>query len=285
MKASNYLLYLLLSLFMTATSCVSKEESKGPGTIAVVFDHKADDNDLSLRIPGDMTYDYTDANGQQYNISKFGYYISGIKFIGPSGIGYGDPNKITADASKLTGFYQVLESDPASQIININSVTVGTYDKITFTIGIKAYTVIEGTPGGILDPGTGAWFLNMEAGYVNLAIEGNAANSGQKYVPKGTETEVLEGTFSVQISGWKDVAAEPGQNPVFVDNTKTIELDFDELLSVEEGLNPAVHINVNLVEILEGIDFSQTFDVKGPSQGTSFSNKFNEAFKFGFVTQ
>ena len=285
MKSTNNILYLFLFFFITATSCDKEEEIKAPGTIAIVFDNKVGDDNLNMRVPGDQTYDFTDANGQQFNISKFGYYISEIKLSGPAGIGYADPNKITADPSKITGFYHVLESDPASRVINIKNVTARTYDKIEFTIGVKSYTVIQGTPGGILDPANGAWFLNMEAGYVNLAIEGNASNSGQEYVSMGNEPEILEGTFSIHLSGWRDVAPEPGQDSVFVDNTKTIELYFDEVLSVEEGLNPEVHINVNLTKILEGIDFSQTFAVESPDQGRSFSNKFMEAFTLDFVVQ
>jgi len=278
-------IYILLIVLVSTTSCDKGEEIKTPGTVAIVFDNKLGVDDLNLRVPGDQTYNFTDENGQQFNISKFGYYISQIKFSGPDGISYSDPNKITVDASKVTGFYDVLESDPASQTISVNNVSARNYDKIEFTIGVQSYTFIPGTPGGVLDPANGARFLNMEAGYVNLLIEGNASNSGQEFVSMGSEPDILEGTFSINLSGWKDVAPDPGQDPIFIDNTKTIELFFDKMISVEEGLNPEIHINVDAAKILEGIDFSQIFAVKRPDQSRSFSNKFVDAFTLDFVVQ
>ncbi|XOV93956.1 MAG: MbnP family protein [Bacteroidota bacterium] len=285
MKSTNCILYISLVLFITTISCNKQDEINAPGSVAIIFEHKVGEEDLILRTPGDQTYDFTDTKDQQFNISKFGFYVSEIKFFSPDGAGYADPKKITADDSKITGFYHVLESDLTSQEINITNVPARTYDKIEFTIGVKSYTVIEGTPGGILDPEKGAWFVNMEAGYVNLAIEGTAVNSGQEYIPESDEPEILEKTFSIHLSGWKDVAADPGQEPIFVDNTKTIELNLNEPITVENGLVPEVHVNVNLGKILEGIDFSQTFTVEGPSQSRAFSDKFIEAFTLDFVTQ
>ncbi|MFK7810332.1 MAG: MbnP family protein [Saprospiraceae bacterium] len=285
MKSTTHILFLITAFFITLSSCDNEDEIKAPGTFTIAFDNKIGEENLSLRAAGDQTYDFTDANGQQYNISKLGYYISGIKFFGPEGNGYADPNKITADAAKLTGFYQVLESDPGSQAIHISDVTANSYNRIEFTIGVKSYTVIETTPGGILDPANGAWFLDMDAGYVNLGIEGNGSNSGQEYVSSGDEPEILEGTFSLLFSGWKDVVPEAGQEPILVDNTRIIEFNFDEVISVEEGLNPEVNINVDVAEILEGIDFSQTFSVKRPADSRSFSDKFTEAFSLDSVTQ
>ncbi len=278
MKSTIYILVLFSLFFITVTSCGNEEEIKAPGTVSLVFDHTVGDEPLNLRAPGDQTYDFTDANGQEFNISSFGYYISEIKFISTEGLSYSDPVKITVDASKLTGFYQVLESAPTSQVINVENVTARTYDKVSFVIGVQSYDFIDGPPGGILDPANGAWFLDMETGYVNLAIAGNAANSGQPSVITAEEPEILEGTFSIAVSGWRDVTPPAGEAPFFVDNTKTIELSFDEPISVEDGLNPAVNIQVDLAEILEGIDFSQTFAVEIPGQGQTFSNNFAEAF-------
>lgn len=284
MKSSNYIVFFALLFFISASSC-TKEEIKNPGTVSIIFDIGVGDDQINLRDPGDQTFDFTDANGQQFNISKFGYYISEIKFSSPDGVGYADPRKITVDPSKITGFYHVLASDPASQIINIENVTARAYDKVEFTIGVKSYTVIPGPPGGILDPANGAWFLNMDIGYVNLAIEGNASNSGQEYSNPANGPEILEGTFSIHTSGWKDVDPEPGEEPILVDNTRTIVLELGELINVEEGLKPEVHVHVDLAKILEGIDFSETFAVERPDQGLPFANTFEDAFIFDFITQ
>lgn len=282
---TNLIYFLLLIIVSLATSCTKKEENKADGTIDIIFDHIVGNEDLAIKVPGDKNYDFKDINGQEFNISKFRYFISEIKFSSPEGTSFGDPNKITTDASKVTGFYHIIESNTASQKISINNVTARTYDKIQFTVGVKFYTFIPGPAGGILDPANGAPFLNMQAGYINMSIEGNALNSGQVYVDNGNEPDILEGTFNFELSGWRNISPESGQDTVFVDNTRIIELDFDKLIKVEEGLNPEVHLKIDLSEILEGNDFSETYSVKGPIESRAFSKKFKDAFILDFVKQ
>ena len=87
------------------------------------------------------------------------------------------------------------------------------------------------------------------------------------------------------MGGWKDVEPAPGEDPVFVNNIKIIELDFGTDLKIEEGLNPQAHITVDAMKALEGIDFSTTFSVHRPDHGAPFADKLNETFKLDHVHQ
>lgn len=285
MKSFNQL-FILLTLTLIGFSACNKDEepTKEPGNIAVLFDNKVDGNNLKMQDAGSKTYDFTDANGQAFNISSFGYYISEVELSG-SDITHADPLNVSADASEVRGYYHVKEDEASSRVINLTGIAPGTYDKIKFTIGINESGVQQGAAGGVLDPANGAWFWNWNAGYIGLAIEGSAANSGQEYVDWGNGFETLEGTFAVHVGGWKDVEPAPGEDPKFVNNIRVVELDFDSPLMIEEGLSPEAHLNVDLMKILDGIDFSTTFAVHRPDLGRPFADKINEAFTLDHVHQ
>jgi len=281
----QFLSIACLAITVSLTSCTSEEEAQDPGTFTLFFDNKIGGQSVSLKTAGDNDYQYTDDDNQSYNLHTYAYYISEIQLEGPDGVRYIDPLNVSPDADKVTGYYHVTSFTSGSNIINLADVDAGTYDKIRFTIGINEAGVQEGAAGGVLDPANGAWFWNWNAGYIGFGVEGNASNSGQQYVDWGNGFETLEGTFAIHVGGWKDVEPAPGEDPKFVNNVKTIELDFGTTLNIEAGLKPEAHINVDFAEILKGTDFSTTYSVHRPDLGSPYADKFEDVFELDHVHQ
>lgn len=281
----KFIIALFAIVSLGLTSCDREEDVKDPGTFSILFDNKLGDNSISLKDAGDKSYNFTDADGQELNVSLYAYYISAIELEGPDGVKHIDPLNVSANADEVTGYYHVISTKSNSNLINLSNIEAGTYNKIRFTIGVDEAGVSEGAAGGVLDPAKGAWFWNWNAGYIGFGVEGNAANSGQEYVDWGNGHETLEGTYAVHVGGWKDVDPEPGEDAKFVNNVKTIELDFGSNVKVEKGLSPNAHINVQFDELLNGVDFSTTYAIHRPDLGKPFANKFEKVFKLDHVHQ
>lgn len=277
-----YKLIALLALIGTIVSC--KNDDPNPeefGTFQLYFDNKVGQNELVLSEPGSTTYDYETANGEKFNMSLLGYYVSKIKLEGPNGELFEDEVSVSASESK--GYYQVLENDASTHNIVVENVPAGTYNKVTFTIGVEEDGIQEGALGGVLDPANGAWFWNWNAGYIGLAMEGTAENSPQQYVDWGGGAETQEKTFAIHIGGWKEVSG----NENFVNNVRTITLDFGTTVSVSEELSPNAHIITDVLKLLDGanIDFSSTYSVHAPKAGNPFANQLSNAFQVNHVHQ
>jgi len=281
-------LFALLIAVSFFTACEKDDDvnpEKEAGTFAIKFDNLLDGKKITLKEPGSTDYQVTDTNGQELNLSLLGYYISEIKLEGPNGESFADPMNVSAKADEVKGYYQVLESESSSRVISLTNVPAGTYDKVTFTIGINESGVQEGAAGGVLDPAEGAWFWNWNAGYIGFAIEGNASNSAQEFVDWGGGFTTAEGSFALHIGGWKEVEPQDGSEKRFVNNVKTLTLPFDAAIKVEEGLSPNAHIEVEVLEVLKGIDFSTNYSVHSPIGGQPFANQLQNAFKLDHVHQ
>lgn len=283
----KFALAMLALAFLTVTACNKEDDTPPvePGSLSILFDNKLGGNNITIKDAGDRSFQYTDGNNQEYNISRYAYYISAIELEGPNDTKHIDPLQVTANADEVKGYYHVISSTPGSNVINLSNIDPGTYNKIRFTIGVDESGVQEGAAGGVLDPAKGAWFWNWNAGYIGFGVEGNASNSGQQYVDWGNGFETLEGTFAVHVGGWKDVEPQPGEDAKFVNNIKTIELDFDSNIKIEDGLSPEAHINVNFEKLLEGIDFSTTYSVHRPDLGKPFAEKLVNVFELDHVHQ
>ncbi|MBO6659859.1 MAG: hypothetical protein JJ909_08840 [Roseivirga sp.] len=280
MKISKIL--ALLALIVTIMSCENDEpQPEEFGTFQLYFDNKVGASELTLSEPGSTNYNYETTNGEKFNLSRFGYYVSKIKLEGPNGELYEDEVSVSASESK--GYYQILESVASSHNVMLENVPAGSYSKVTFTIGVAEDGVQEGALGGVLDPAKGAWFWNWNAGYIGMAIEGTAENSAQQYVDWGNGAETKEKTFAVHVGGWKDVT----DNENFVNNVRTRTLDFGTTVSVSEELSPNAHVVTDVLKLLDGvnIDFSTTYSVHAPKAGKPFADQLANAFVVHHVHQ
>ncbi|UZO80359.1 hypothetical protein NBT05_15555 [Aquimarina sp. ERC-38] len=279
-------LTLIVLFFTNCESDDSNENSENEvGTIELKWDNVVGSLDMNLLALTDKTYAYKTANDQDFNINQFGYYITNIKLEGPDGTVYEDKVEVSAD--KTTGVYHILESNPYSTILNLTNVPAGTYNKITFTVGIPEEIVNEGAIGGVLDPANGAWFWNWNAGYIAFAIEGYASTSTQSLVEKDGEVITPEGFYRVHIGGWKNQEPVAGEAPKFVNNVKTISIDMNSDATVASDLSPSIHMIANAKALLDEseMDFATTFAVHTPGKGKAFADILEKVFTFSHVHQ
>ncbi len=277
------LLAITLPILMTIWSCNDEGETEPEevGTFQIYFDNKVGSSDINLKAAGSTEYDFETSSGEAFNISMLGYYVSKISLTGPNGELYEDEVLVNADDAR--GYYHILEGTSTTQNIRLKNVPAGTYDKLTFTIGVAEDGMQEGAIGGVLDPANSGWFWNWNAGFIGLALEGNAENSGQQYVDWGNGSETLAKTYAIHIGGWKDVEG----NENFVNNVKTITVDFGTTVSVAEELSPLAHVVVDVLKMLEGasIDFSSSYSIHSPKGGKTFADQLDQVFSVHHIHQ
>lgn len=281
-------LFLILAvfgvLFLSACDDNKEEEVQLPGEMEVEFDNVAFVNNVNqqikLSVAGSTEYPYKNGLGQDFNITLLRYYISNIVLEGPNGAYYED--KMAVDATSAKGYYLIDEANIASQLIRLENVPAGKYNKISFTVGVEEAGIKEGAAGGVLDPATSAMFWNWNSGYVAYKIEGQSpASPGNA----GGNTIVKENTKGIvfHIGGWKTVE---GTN--FVNNNRRITLDFDIDAKVESKERPHAHLTVDVLTVFGGdnkINFAEANSVHSPKAGTTMAENMVKAFKFDHLHQ
>jgi hypothetical protein len=265
MKKLQYILFGLSILLFTFSAC-TKETTTEYGQFSLEFDNKVGTEAVSLTTSGSTDYPFATAVSQNFNIQTLGYYISRVELTGPNGEFYSDEVSTGATSEEVKGFYQVTESNASSKAIALENVPLGTYNKITFTIGVEADYVQDGATAGVLDPSNGGWLWNWDSGYIFYKLEGTS--------PASTRAD---NTFKFHIGGWKEMTG----NTSLVNNVKRITLDFPSSTEVTTSSNEQAHIVMNLLEILDGhhaIDFSATNLVMSPAAGADFAHSLTDAF-------
>ncbi|TRX58813.1 hypothetical protein FNH22_13140 [Fulvivirga sp. M361] len=285
-----YNLFFLPLFLFALISCDSDDDatlSGEPGTVALKFDNIApsstsDDNvNLVLLEPGSTTFAYRNDMDQEFNVTVLKYLISEVKLTGPNGEEFINPMEITADDAK--GYYLVDQKNLlTSGRFSLSDVPAGTYDQISFTVGVEEEGVAEGAAGGVLSQGNGArdadMFWNWNVGYQAIRMEGFAPASpadGEQVAAFGesvNETDV-DG-FAFHVGGW----ANPNNN-----REVTIEID---PITVAANTAPEIHLVFDVSEFLGGIndiDFSKTFNVHSPTSAEPLANNAARAFKFDHI--
>jgi len=163
MTIKNNLFLLITTITLGLISC--KDEKIGAplekGTLTLEFENMVNDNPLILN-----NQNYTNANGDSYNITVFKYYISNISLTKGDGSVYKIPESyLLIDAAK-----------PASSLNLLNDIPAGDYSQISFTIGIDKERNLAGAQTGALDPALGM-FWTWNSGYIFVKLEGSSPQS------------------------------------------------------------------------------------------------------------
>lgn len=278
---------LVLSATVIFSACkeddvdVSQGGDENTSTFIVEFEPKAGDNALAMSSLIDtVDYNYITDNGQAFNVSEFSFYATAFTLSGPNGETYSDELEATASGSK--GYYKVIAGENSSYFVKLENIPVGTYDHITFTLGVGEEGVESGAAGGVLDIANGG-FWNWNAGYVSMLLEGLSPESPQVAVSgDGIRTKVKYQT-ALHIGGWKDVVG----NDVFVNNLRTVSLDFGTTILVGEDLNPLIHINADVLKFYNDSEtqFSTDYSVHSPKAGAPFADPAANMFVVDHVHQ
>ncbi|WP_245189745.1 MbnP family protein [Lunatimonas salinarum] len=265
-------LYYKCSLVLISVVFFACQETEDPileqqGEMIVKFDNYVGNQTLVLDEVGSTNFRYSNAKGQSFNITQFGYYISHVKLEGPNGETYLDEMNASADASLLKGYYRVVQGDPDTYQIHLKDIPAGQYNKITFTLGIREDGIQEGAVGGILDRAAGGWFWNWNSGFIHYLFEGHSPVSPRE-----------EQRLRLHIGGWKNVPAIDENPQRFFDNNVEISLLFDATVQVSETMRPSPHIHMDLLEVIGDADFTVQNNIHSPSDGVPFAQRIRNAF-------
>lgn len=279
MKVYRMITLLLLACsFALFVSCEddNPEPTLEAGVVDLKFDNVVGPGVNAILSPVLSTqYPYQNPMGQEFNVTLLKYLVSRIVLEGPNGARFEDELKVTAD--EALGYYVIDLSSLASRILRFDEVPAGTYNKVTFMVGVDSSGVAQGAAGGVLSQGMGNrdtdMFWNWNAGYVSVKFEGQTAANTQGAAFGETITEDNLNGFAYHLGGWG--------NP---NNNKTISIETDPF-TVAEGQEPSVHIVLDLAELLKGINMSLTFSLHSPASGVNMANNIPAAFKFDHVHQ
>lgn len=266
-KLIKHIAYLLIFIpFLISCSDEGGPSAPEFGKMVVKFDNFVGNKNLQLEPVGSTNFNFTNAKGQQFNITKFGYYISHVRLEGPGIAAFVDDMK--ASASETKGYYRIVHGDPSTYQFTLENIPAGKYDKISFTIGVREDGITEGAVAGILDKASGAWFWNWNSGYIHFLMEGRSSAS-----------TATENGLRFHIGGWKNIpSTDPTEPQRFFDNNVTVEIPFDAPLTVGPKLMPSPHIHVDIEKFLDDTDFSTTSQVHSPAPGRAFVERIKSAF-------
>ena len=152
----------LLLLFTNHANCQVKGGLQAPikfGAASIIFNNTV--NKLPL-VLDDSTY--TNPFGEQYSLSKFKYYISGIRLFNSQKKWVVKP-----------GYYLINQKIDSSLQINI-ALQENIYDSISFLLGVDSTRNTSGAQKGALDP-LNDMFWTWQSGYIMQKLEGTSPQS------------------------------------------------------------------------------------------------------------
>lgn len=203
------------------------------GSIILEFDNVVGSQNLQLNGP----QTYTNANGDQFNVTLLNYYISNIKLKKSDRTVYTVPQD--------SCYFLVQESNAASREIELNNIPAGDYTEVTFMVGVDSLrnTMDLSKRTGILDPaahsGDDNMYWSWNSGYIFFKMEGLS--------PQASADAAGNKKFRYHIGGFG------GMNSKTINNVKTITRTFSgEKATVRSSITPQVHIIVDILKAFEG---------------------------------
>ncbi|WP_207428742.1 MbnP family protein [Pedobacter sp. SYSU D00535] len=163
----NTLLYLAATLlFGSANLSSCKKDDGGPlksetGALQIEFENRVGNQALVLN-----SQTYENANGDDFKVSMFKYYVSNLTFIKDDG----------TEVLVPESYFLIDAADPATRTPRVDSVPVGDYKAIKLTIGVDSLRNFAGAQDGALDPAKGM-FWTWNSGYIFVKFEGSSSKS------------------------------------------------------------------------------------------------------------
>ncbi|WP_149839447.1 MbnP family protein [Chitinophaga agrisoli] len=156
--------YLCLLLFTGGTTHTGpRRPPTRTASLQLHFTHVVNGRPMALG-----TTAYMNAAGESFTITMFKYYISNFTLTTTTG------QEITLPAA----YFLVNESSDSTKRITLPQAPEGTYQRISFMIGVDSIHNMSGAQTGALDPVNGM-FWTWNSGYIMAKLEGNSPVSKQ----------------------------------------------------------------------------------------------------------
>ena len=170
----------------------------------------------ALNLNNTIGYAYVNANGDEFNVTTYKYYISNIRFVNSNGSEYAEPES----------YHLLNHAEPTSLNFTIPNLPPGTYTAVKVLLGVDSLRNVSGAQTGALDPMYGM-FWTWSSGYIMAKVEG-----AFKHGVTGTNTNFSFhlGGFAGEYSVLHEVVLPLPQNLVVGNNTtSTITFKSDVL--------------------------------------------------------
>lgn len=259
----NIHVYILaLTIGSLLSSCKKASDDPAPsqdtGEVHVEFDNqfKQDPSDPEQYDPLVFTTEtYTNANGDDYTITMFKYYISNVKLKRANGSYYSVPES----------YFLIDAGSSEDAVITLSDVPTGTYKGMTYTIGVDSTRCVSGSQTGALDPANGM-FWSWNSGYIFLKLEGTS--------PQSTATDNV---IQYHIGGFKN------SNSTNALQTVTHDFGTSELRVTKVG-TPQVHLMVEASKVVENINIATTPAIHMPGDAAiGIAEDYKEMFHFDHI--
>lgn len=251
------LIFLACILFAAVSVTNAKPPKKGlkeikQGNLSLHFKNVVDGKDLKLN---DSVSLYKNANGDDFKVTAFKYYISNVSLIAKNG------EKVTI----LDSYFLVNAADSGSLDQQVTNIPEGKYTGISFTIGVDSLRNFAGAQTGVLDPAKGM-FWSWNSGYIFVKLEGESPKSTAK-----------KNRLTFHIGGVK--------NP---NNTiRTFTQKFPKTLKIADGKLPELELVTDAGALFKGkktVDFAKlNFTMGGPNSVVVADNYADGLFRLGKV--
>lgn len=154
---------IILFLIMLPMAGFKKKTRPGTGRIVLHFENMVNERPLLLN---DSTHVYYNANGDDFFVTTFKYYISNIVLT-----------KTNGDTVQVPeSYFLVNAADPSTLTQQLTGVPAGKYKAISFFIGVDSLRNFAGAQSGCLDPAKGM-FWSWKSGYIFVKMEGVSSRS------------------------------------------------------------------------------------------------------------
>ncbi len=205
MKNLIFFSLMLLGLL----SCDSEPTVSEEASLKLIFNHVVGNEPLVLN-----SNRYTNALGQEYNISKFRYYVSNIRLR----------NTRNGEVYIETESYHLVGTENGSSFdVTLADIPLGSYNQLEFAIGVDNSTNTSTDRQGALDPSNDmAWDWNT--GYKFILLEGN-------YYPENADPAALVfhvgGDLNYRILTYTLDQAGQGELELRADTETTLDIRVD----------------------------------------------------------
>ena len=216
--------YLSFAVIVLLSSC--KKDTKDPdpepepetptGAMKIEFENVMDTVDLEFDTK------YVNLNGDTFTVSKFNYYISNIVITKNDNSTWAEPNS----------YHLVQVSEPASSLVTLSKVPLGSYKSISFMLGVDSTRNCSGAQTGDLAQSKNM-FWAWSTGYIMLKLEGSSPKSGAP-----------DKSITLHMGGYY------GENKA----QRDFKLDFTggATAEVTGSATPLVHLSVDASKIMNG---------------------------------
>lgn len=243
---------------------LSVAQAQKTGSLSIQFDNYVGNDPLVLNAKK-----YTNANGNEFTVSLFQYYISNVKLTRQDGSTFTVPQ----DQS----YFLIRESKNESKTITLTDIPKGKYTGISFTIGIDSArsSADISKRKGCLDVAGEAqdmyWAWN--SGYIFVKMEGASPQSVEK-----------NNIFMYHIGLFGGIG-----NKKTLNNIKYATINFgDAVFRVKSDKNTSVvHIKADALKLMNGqtnVDIAKNPAVMGGPFSARIAENYQTMFSFSGIS-